>query len=215
MLFLFYTFFLVLLILLLILSMKIQIKIENLKYNSENKSHINKKYNVILYIYILSKIPIFRIKFTEEKFHKLNEKTHIKEKIEKEMKEQNLKKLAEKYNVTKDFKEIIKNIKIRTSKLDFSLKLGTKNVILTSFLIPAISTIIAFLLYKTGNKKEKQTFKVMPVYQNKNLINFQLDGIFELKMIHIITTICILKKKRRVEEYERTSNRRSYDYSYE
>ena len=172
MLFLFYIFFLVLLILLLILSMKIQIKIKNLKYNSENKSHINKEYSVILYIYILNQIKIFRFKFTKEKFHKLNEKTHIKEKIEKEMKERNLKKLAEKYDVTKDFKEIVKNIKIKTSKLDFSLELGTKNLLLTSFLIPTISTIIAFILYKIGNKKEKQNFKIIPVYQNKNLIFF-------------------------------------------
>ena len=218
MLFLFYTFFLILLILLIILSIKIQIRVENLKYSSElinEASHLNKEYIISICMYTLNKIPVLRIKLTKDKFHQLNQKTHIKEKLEKQMKEQNLKQLSEKYDVTKDFKEIIKNINIRTNKLDLKLEIGTQNVILTSFLIPAISTILAIILYKTGNKSKKQKYKVEPIYQNKNLINFQLDGIFDLKLIHIITTICILKKKRRVEKYERTSNRRSYDYSYE
>ena len=55
----------------------------------------------------------------------------------------------------------------------------------------------------------------MPKYGDENFIDLQFNGIFEIKMIHIINTICIEKKKRRVEENERTSNRRSYDYSYE
>ncbi len=198
--------------------MKIQIKIENLKYQSEpqkDNTHTNDGYQVLFCIYILSKIPIFKFKLTKAKFKKINQKTHIKEKMIKQMQTQNVIRLSEKYNITKDLKEIVKNIKLETYKLNLKIQLGTENVILTSFLIPAISTILTFFIYKTKNKSSEQYFQVMPIYQSKNLINFQLEGIFQIKVIHIITTICILKKKRRVEKYERTSNRRSYDYSYE
>lgn len=86
-------------------------------------------------------------------------------------------------------------------------------------MVPTISTILSILIAKNQEEKPKkeikQYYKITPVYKNKNLINFCLEGIFELKMIHIITTICILKKKRRVGKHVRTSNRRSYDYSYE
>ncbi len=203
MLFLFYTFFLILVIYLLIISTNIQIRVENLKYN---ESHINQEYQISIYLYILSKIPIFKLKLTQNKFEKLNQKKHIKEKIKEKMQK-------EKYDI--DFKEIIKNIKIQINQLNFKIELGTENLILTSFLIPIISTILAIIVQKTRNKNNKQNFEVTPIYKNKNIINFQLEGIFKIKMIHIITTICILKKKRRVEKYERASNRRSYDYSYE
>ena len=56
-----------------------------------------------------------------------------------------------------------------------------------------------------------------PVYQNQNLVNLSVSGIFEVKLRHIINIIYILnrKEKKGVKKYERTSNRGSYDYSYE
>ena len=121
MLFLFYTFFLILVIFLLIISTNIQIKIENLKYNA---SHINKEYKISIYLYILNKIPIFKLKLTENDLKKLNQKTHIKEKIKEQMKEKNILKLSREYNLKKDFKEIIKNIKIQINKLNFKMDLS-------------------------------------------------------------------------------------------
>ena len=58
-------------------------------------------------------------------------------------------------------------------------------------------------------------FYLKPIFVNRNILNFQFDGIFELKLIHIINTICKIKKERKGESDERTSNRRTYDYSYE
>ena len=62
---------------------------------------------------------------------------------------------------------------------------------------------------------EKTNQMMNKCIQNKNIIKFELNGIFDIKMIHIISTICILKKKRRVYKNERTSNRRTYDDCYE
>ncbi len=204
--FLFYTFFLLLFLVLLVLSMTFKIKIKNLKYQSE-PPHICKDYKIFFYVCVLNKIPIFRLSFTKEKIEKINQEFQIKEKIIPEIEKEK--------SIQKDLKEILENIKLETEKLDLEVELGTENVILTSFLIPAVSTILTILLQKTKCKPNKQKFKVQPVYKSKNLVNFQLEGIFKVKMIHIISTICILRKKRRVEEHERTSNRGAYDYGYE
>ena len=62
-----------------------------------------------------------------------------------------------------------------------------------------------------ANKK----YIITPLYFNQNIVNIEISGIFEIKMIHIINIIYILNKKEGVKKNERTSNRRSYDYSYE
>ena len=57
-------------------------------------------------------------------------------------------------------------------------------------------------------------YNIKPIYNNQNLIIGEFSGIFQIKMIHIIN-IYVLKRKEGVKKNERTSHRRSYDYSYE
>ena len=96
------------------------------------------------------------------------------------------------------------------------MEIGTENACLTSFIIPAVSTAIAICLRKKIKENKDQTFIITPIYQDKNVANINLSGIFEIKMIHIINTICISSKKRgKGDKNERASNRRNYDYSYE
>jgi hypothetical protein len=64
-------------------------------------------------------------------------------------------------------------------------------------------------------QKQKHKYTITPVYADKNIIKINLNCIIKIKMIHIICVLYILMKKRRVEKHERTSNRRTYDYSYE
>ena len=96
------------------------------------------------------------------------------------------------------------------------ISIGTENAALTAFTIPVISTFIAISLSKQIKKyNDKQVFLVEPVYLDKNLLNIEISSIFQIKMIHIINTICIVNKKRKGDKNERTSNRRPYDYGYE
>ena len=91
---------------------------------------------------------------------------------------------------------------------------------LTTYAIPFISTLISFFLkltVKNVNLRNKREYyyKIEPVY-NTNIINLRLNCIINVKMVHIINIIYIfLNKKGRSDKYERTSNRRSYDYSNE
>ena len=100
--------------------------------------------------------------------------------------------------------------------MNLKVFIGTENASLTAFIIPVISTTLALILSKNLKKyNHKQIFSITPIYVNQNLINIAFSGIIQIKMIHIINTICILNKKRKGDKYERTSNRRPYDYSYE
>lgn len=198
--------------LILIITVKVEVKIRNIKYNSEKvkEERLANNYQIIIKILTLEKIPIFRLKINKSKIEKINAKTHLKQKIEEEIQKQDVAKAIEiekKYDLKKLIPEVYKNIKLETENINLKIDIGTENVVLTSFIIPIISTILAFTV--------KRNFEVQPIYQNKNIIKFELNGIFSVKMIHIINTICILKKKRRVYKNERTSNRRTYDNCYE
>ena len=190
-------------ILLLILS-KIRIEIQNFEFTTQKKQHINTTYKVTCKLEILYKIPIAKITITNPKIEKWNMKEKIK-KINKEVLQ----------NTNKIDKKVIKHANIQYKKINLKIEIGTENACLTSFLIPAISTVIAIWLRKKIQDNKNQTFIIQPIYQDKNLVNIQFSGIFEIKMIHIINIIYILNKKGRVKEDERTSHRRTYDYSYE
>lgn len=198
--------------LILIITVKVEVKIQNIKYNSEKVKgeRLANNYQIIIKILTLEKIPIFILKINKSKIEKINAKTHLKQKIEEEIQKQDIAKAIEmekKFDLKKLIPEVYKNIKLETENINLKIDIGTENVVLTSFIIPIISTILAFTV--------KRNFEVQPIYQNKNIIKFELNGIFSVKMIHIIDTICILKKKRRVYKNERTSNRRTYDNCYE
>lgn len=198
--------------LILIITVKVEVKIQNIKYNSEKVKgeRLANNYQIIIKILTLEKIPIFILKINKSKIEKINAKTHLKQKIKEEIQKQDIAKAIEmekKFDLKKLIPEVYKNIKLETENINLKIDIGTENVVLTSFIIPIISTILAFTV--------KRNFEVQPIYQNKNIIKFELNGIFSVKMIHIIDTICILKKKRRVYKNERTSNRRTYDNCYE
>ena len=176
------------LILVIIYFSKIQVQIINLKFSSIMPRHLNKDYKIAIRWYILSKIPIMKFNINKTKMEKIK----IKEKIR---------------NI--DFKILEEQGKIDVKKLK------TLKAALTSILVPVISTVIAIVLRKKVRKYENQIFIINSVYLNQNLLNISLSGIFEIKINHIINMIYILNKKEGVNKYERTSNRRSYDYSYE
>lgn len=109
----------------------------------------------------------------------------------------------------------MKKIKINIKKINLRINIGTENASLTALLVAIISSITGIVFRKSIIDSKKQSFRIVPVYINKNLINIAVSGIFEIKMIHIINIMYVLNKKEGVKKNERTSNRRTYDYSYE
>lgn len=188
---------------------KIRIQIINFRFHSQAKRHINKDYEIIIKLYIGRIIPIFKMVITKNKLEKLKLKEKMK-KIDFSYWEKNP-------SFNKEIGKMIKKLDICIQNINFQMDLGTENASLTSILVPAVSTIIAIILRKKIKKFENQTFIIRPIYQNQNLVNLSVSGIFEVKMSHIINIIYNFykKEKKGVKEYERTSHRRSYGYGYE
>ncbi len=201
-----FIFVLILIIVLLVFS-RIRIEVINFKFSSQTQRHINKDYKVIIKLCILKKIPILKVNITKTKLEKMK----IKEKI----KNIDFKIIQNKNKFDKNAIKAIKKSNININKINLKLEIGTENATLTSVIVPTISTILAILLSRKIENPKNQLFIIQPVYINQNLINIVFSGIFEMKMIHIINIIYILNRKKGVNKHERTSNRRSYDYSYE
>ena len=195
------------LILVIIYFSKIQVQIINFKFSSLTKRHINEDYKIIVRWFILSKIPIIKINVTKIKLEKLK----IKEKIEKV----DLKVFQEKGKFNQKMLKSLKKLNIQIININLNIEIGTENAALTSIIIPIVSTIIAIILRKKVKRYENQIFIINPMYLNQNLLNVLFSGIFEIKINHIINIIYFFNKKEGVAKHERTSNRRSYDYSYE
>lgn len=199
----------IILLLNLLFFSKIRIEIMNLNFYSQAKRHLNKDYQIRIKLYGFYIIPIFTMNLTKRKLEDFKLKQKIQD-IDFNILEDNSK-------FYKKMLQAMKSANISIRKINLQVEIGTENAGLTSIVVPAISTIIALVLHKTVKKFENQIFMVNPIYQNQNLLNIGVSGIFEIKMCHIINTIYILnrKEKKGVKGYERTSNRRSYGYSYE
>lgn len=202
--------FIILFILLAIFTIKIRLQIMNLDYSSIkiNERNLNKNYNFIITIYIFYVIPIYKLKINQSK---LINSQKIKEKI----KAQEIKILKDKSHIDIKILKNLKNLKIDIKDINLKIKIGTENAATTAIIIPILSTILAIFLRNKIKKYKNQKFILQPIYLDQNLIKIFLEGIFEIKMIHIINTICIVNKERKSDKYERTSNRGAYDYSYE
>lgn len=201
-----------LVIILAIITIRIKIKLTNIEFSSSKKEHFNKNYLIEMKLYTFNFIPILKIKITYEKIIRIMNN----EKIKREIKKQEIKLVENRKDIDIQAINSLKNIKMQIDEMKLDVTIGTEDASITAFIIPIISTIIAiFLSRQVYEYNDKQIFSIKPIYINQNLINIEFSGIFQIKMIHIISTICILNKKRKGDKNERTSNRRAYDYGYE
>ena len=196
----------------MIITIRIKIKFNDFEFNSQNKEHLNKNYKIEIAMYTFKFIPILKTKITNKKI----KKALSNEKIRKKINEQKMKIIENRKDIDIETIKELKKIKIGIDEINLNILLGTEDAAITAFIIPLISTFIAIFLSKKVEKyNDKQIFSIKPIYTNQNLINVEFSGIIQIKMIHIINTICIVNKKRKGDKNERTSNRRSYDYGYE
>lgn len=199
----------VLLLAILFVFSKIRIELTNIKFQSQEIRHLNQDYKIQIGWCVLGIIPIFKIIIDKEKLEKM--------KVKEKFKQIDFLALENTPTLNKEILQAIKRLDLSIQKLDLWIELGTTSATLTSILTPAIATVISVYLRRKTNRLEKQRFIVNPVYQNQNLVKIAFSGIFEIKMRHIINIIYIFikKGKKGVKEYERASNRGTYDYSYE
>lgn len=197
-------------IVLILLFSEIKLIIEDFELSNENFETVNlKKWNVpnyrcILGLYFLGKIKLFSIKINNNKTKKIFGKYFFKQKIQNAMKLNQYKNKAQKETVKSVIENIIKNTKINS--LNLKIYIDTKNVILTSYLVAIISTIIPNIIRKNIKKfnSKNHSFEVSPLYKNQNYIYIKFNCIISIKVVHIINMFKVMGGKKN----ERSSNRR-------
>ncbi len=201
--------FIILMITLFVLS-TISIRIQKLKISNYNESgKLQYDYDIYFELLFLNKIKTLSIKIDKEKIYKL--------KLKQKMQKIDFKKMKKDMPKKDEVKGIIKKLDVKIDTFNLKLKIGTEDVIFTSAIVTILASIIGIILAKVIKeyKEEKYKYEIYPIYQNKNQIFLSLNCIIKVKVVHIISIIYLLLRKRRVDKDERTSNRRTYDYSYE
>ncbi len=204
----------ILAIIIIIFSLKFKITIKQLKISNEiENTPIVKTLIATAGIYFLGKFKIYGKEINKDDIEKMKNSKRMKKIKSKFLKKENMN--GKKINI-KTEKNVINRLKPKLEEFDLDLRLGTEDVVLTSFLICIVAIIISMLLSKSIEKydENKYKYKVIPNYDNKNSIRIVLSGILSIKLVNIINMIFRLLF-RSGENYERTSNRRTYDNSNE
>ena len=198
---------------LVVLTSKLDIRIINLIIDSQSIKHLNDRYEIIIRLKIFGNIPILKFTINKNTLRKIQKSWKMNEKVKQLEKDilQNKDKFD--MQMIKGLKEFSKGIYV--DDLELEIEVGTKNAFLTSILVAFFSSILAISFSRIQLKENNIVYKIEPVYRNENSIKIEISGIFQIKVIHIINIIYVLNKKGGRKNHERTSNRRSYDYSYE
>lgn len=195
-------FLLIVLIEFVVISLRFEFEIENFSYSNMLKKTPD-NFCIKVRLYILNKFKFLEIKLDNKKLKKIYSKQKV-EKIDTKKVMRNLPKSnKEKLNLLK---------KINLQKLDLNLEIGTVDIMLTTLIIPLLSSFLSCLLVKAGNRNCK--YRIMPIYVEDFMYKIDLNCIFSLKMIHIINIMWLILRKRD-DKNGRTSNRRFNAYSYE
>ncbi|MCI8397036.1 MAG: hypothetical protein HFJ52_05255 [Clostridia bacterium] len=165
------------------------------------KAKLDTEFELYIEFYLLRLIKLIKIPITKDKIEELIVKKNL-DSLKKDAK------IVKKIHLL----EIIKSLKLKTEKVNLQIYFGLDSINLTVYAVAIISALLGIILAKVEPKETN--FEVMPMYNIGNVIKFNLNCIITVKIVHIIYVIYILLRKRR-NNHERTSNRRSYGYSYE
>jgi hypothetical protein len=182
----------------IIWNSKLELKIHNLDISTDRKEKIKRNFEIYLSIIVFNKIKLFKVNLKKIKTKKINLGTVL----------ERAKKLEEKGDKVKWIIELIKslsNFKIEIKEVDLKAEIGTEDAAITAILVGIISSILGIIL-------KSQKFEVLPIYQDKNVLNVKLNCIFRLNLIHYIYKTIL---KGRDKNERKPSDRRPYTYSNE
>ena len=186
----------IMLITIFLIFSTIRLELKNVQFS--NLTQNNKKYIIKISSYLFNKIKWFSLKINNSRLKKMSKDLHL-EQID-------IKKIEKDFKIS-DLKEIT-NIKPKVSYLDLDIKIGIEDVILTSYIVPIICTILAVILpHIIGKDKEKYIkYDVLPMYHSKNEYDIKFNAILEIKIINILISAYKIFKSRKNTVREMKTN---------
>lgn len=179
------------------------IKLEIKKLNISNvKEKLKIKFKLSLSVYLLDKIKIFEIKLDNIRFSKLLKSGKI-----------NMQKMKLDKEANKLIIYVIKHSNITIEKIELNGFFSTEFPILTSTIYAITEAILPIVI--APKIKGKYINKIEFLNISKNVINLNAVCIINAKIVNIINTLYLLKKKGGSENNGKSSNRRPYAYCNE
>lgn len=194
----FFILFIIILFAIIIWNSRLQLKIYNLDFSTARKERLSKDFEIYLGIVIFKKVEILRINLKKIKNKKMNLGTVLE-------KAQKLEWKTNKQEMAIELAKGLKKFDFEIVKADLKLKIGLQDAALTAISVGIIASILGIIF-------EKQKFEILPVYQDKNILNLKLNGIFRVNLIHYIYKTML---KGREKNERKSSDRRTYAYSNE
>ncbi|MBR0350779.1 MAG: hypothetical protein IJH76_03020 [Clostridia bacterium] len=177
-------------IVVLFINAKIRIDVKEIDYSSKNKNlkqenselqvsesinieseeKINNKNNNIINIkikfVILGFIPVFWQTINNKKIKEAKQNKKLQERYQKllsKLKDKNILKI----NSLQAINTIRNNLDIRIKEFYLNLRFAIEDALVTSFLVPILSTTLAILFYKKNVKPQKQKYEIIPLYNSR------------------------------------------------
>lgn len=197
-------FFIVLIILgsliVLLAATTIQLQINNLYIKNNQK----KDGEIKIVLKFLNIIPYLEFNLLDSKF--------IKKKMTLENLEKNMNKSKIKIYKT-ELKQILGITKVE--ELYVKINLQSENIFLMTFATVVLSTILSIIFAKNMIDKDEGKYGISMKYDNNTTYEIYLNGIINIKIIHIISVMCEILKRKRADKNARKSYRRTYEYNHE
>lgn len=187
---------------LLILFSTIKIRLINLKFNNILQYKLQYEYKIHIEIYFFNKIKILGIHLNQ------NSKLFKKAKLP---------------SISTDIKysnfifKVLKKLHLQVEEFYMKFYLGTENTFFTNSLVLFLSIIVSIILPHIVETKDynKIFYQILPIQNGKNCLDFKLNSIISIKMVHIINIIYIYLQEKGGDKNGRASNRRFNDNSNE
>lgn len=173
----------------------LKINIKNLKLSNDGNT-INSK--VLLEIYLFNVIPILKTRLDNKKLLESDSKIGIT--LKKSLSINKIKNL--------------RRVKLYVEKFNLNLYFGIGDILLTTYTVPIIATLITIFLNQENIKiKNKETYyKVNPLFNtNSFLYKISFNCIISINLAHIIFTALMLnnsRKKKASDKFGKPPNRR-------
>lgn len=165
------------------------IKIELKNFNISNLKIKRTNYKLIFSLSFLDKFKWLSFKLNKRKLNKIRLKMHL-DRID-------IKKLEKDFKIS-DIKELLK-IKPRLTSMNLKLQVGLEDIILTTYIVPSICTLLSVILPEVTRRNDIKNIKyvVEPIYNHGNLYYINLDSNIEIKMLNLLNSIYGIYKNRK------------------
>ena len=155
------------------------------------KEHkVNQKYNIVFSVKIFNKLRILNLKINNQKLKNIINKLHLNrldiKKIEKEITPSDIKQIAQ--------------VKPKIVQMDLKVKFGVDDILLTTYAVPILSTIISVILpyFVEKESQKKIKYEVEPIYNKGMIYNINIDVGVNIKTIRILNVAYAIYKRKKL-----------------